>query len=310
MTTAYGNVRFDIILKPVSGKAVPVYKGEVLRITQVDGGQCVDFNCYNLHNYKEHMSVGPSAGFRKVKGDLVMSRHPWARPMLAILEMPESCVTDVIAPGCSSSLFKRRTGIDDHTNCQHTFSQCIAEYGLNAEDIHNSFNLWMNSAWTEDGKYFSSPNRNTGKKGDHVDFLALMDVLAVPVTCGGGDVSRGSNYWFKPVQVQVLETSDELRALTHDYISRYPAKDTDEPAKPIRSKRELEAIPGYQHHFKNYPLRIHEFSIELTVEDYLNLQKLERMGLGDDDEDALRSAVIEWYVTNYNAAALPVPGQK
>jgi len=307
MTTAYGNVRFDITLQPVSGKAVPVYKGEVLRIKQVEGSQCVDFNCYNLHDYKEHMSVGPSAGFRKVKGDLVMTRHPWARPMLAILEMPETCVTDVIAPGCSAPLFKRRTGLADHTNCQHTFTQCIAEYGLGAEDIHNSFNLWMNSAWTEDGKYFSSPNRNTGVKDDYIDFLALMDVLAVPVTCGGGDVSRGSNYWFKPIQLQIFEASDALQNLAQDYIERFPAKDRDEPVKPIRTKMELTAVPGYTPQFKNYPLEICEFTVELTDDDYSNLQKLKKMGLGDDDEDALRSAVIEWYVNNYNTDDSPIP---
>jgi len=307
MKPKYGKARFDITLQPVSGKAVPVYKGEVLRIKQVEGGQCVDFNCYNLHDYKEYMSVGPSAGFRKVKGDVVMTRHPKSRPMLAILEMPESCVTDVIAPGCSAPLFKRRTGMADHTNCQDTFSECIAEYGLEAEDIHSSFNLWMNSAWTQDGKYYSSPNRNTGQKDDYVDFLALMDVLAVPVTCGGGDISRGSNYWFKPIQVQIFETSDDLKMQTQDYTGRYPAKDMDEAIKPIRTNRELEAIPGYHLHFKNFPLQIHKFSIELTDEDYRNLQKLKQMGLGNNDEDAIRSAVIEWYIDNYNIADSPIP---
>ena len=307
MTTEYGKPRFDLTLQPVSGKAVPVYKGEVLRIKQVEGGQCVDFNCYNLHNYKEHMFVGPFAGFRKVKGDVVVTSPPQNRPMLAILQMPQSCVTDVIAPGCSAPLFARRTGLADHTNCQHTFAQCIAEYGLDAEDIHNSFNLWMNSAWTEDGRYFSSPNRNTGVKGGYIDFLALMDVLAVPVTCGGGDVSRGSNYWFKPIQLQIFEASGDLQSLTQDYISKYPAKNLDEPVKPIRTKRELTPVPGYKPQFKNYPLEIHKFAVELTDEDYRNLQKLKGMGLGDDDEDAIRSAVIEWYVNNYNTDNSPIP---
>lgn len=303
----YGEVRFDLTLQPVSGRAIPVNKGEVLRIEQVEGGQCVDFNCYNLHNYKEHMSVGPSAGFRKVKGDVLMTRHPWARPMLAILEMPRTCVTDVIAPGCSAPLFKRRTGIADHTSCQHTFAQCIAQYGLSAEDIHSSFNLWMNSAWTADGKYLSSPNRNTGKKGDYVDILALMDVLAVPVTCGGGDISRGSNYWFKPIRVQIFQASDDLLALAQDYITKYPTGYADESMKPIRTKRELTPVPGYKPKFKNYPLQIHEFNVELTDDDYQSLQRLKEMGLGDDDEDALRSAVIEWYISNYNIADSPIP---
>ena len=54
----HGNKRLDVEMPPVTGKAVPVLKGEILRITQVAGGQCVDFNCFNLHDYKEHMSVG------------------------------------------------------------------------------------------------------------------------------------------------------------------------------------------------------------------------------------------------------------
>jgi uncharacterized protein YcgI (DUF1989 family) len=41
---SYGKERFDLVLQPISGKAVPVYAGEVLRIIQVEGEQCVDFN--------------------------------------------------------------------------------------------------------------------------------------------------------------------------------------------------------------------------------------------------------------------------
>ena len=311
MRPEYGKTRFDLILKPVSGKAVPVYKGEVLRIAQVEGGQCVDFNCYNLHDYKEHMAVGPSGGLRKKKDDLVMTNPARNRPMLAILEMQESCVTDIIAPGCSAPVFERRAGIEAHTNCQDTFSECIGEYGLTPDDTHNSFNLWMNSSWTSDGKYYSSSDRNTGKKGDYVDFLALMDVLAVPVTCGGGDFSRGSNYWFKPIQIQIFKTSDDLNVLTNDYIARHQPKTSrgleDYRVKDIRTQRELEALAGYAPRFKNFPLQISEFAIELTDDDYLNLQKLQQMGLGDDDEDGLRSAVIEWYISNYNTAGSPIP---
>jgi hypothetical protein len=31
------------------------------------------------------------------------------------------------------------------------------------------------------------------------------------------------------------------------------------------------------------------------------------MGLGNNDEDAIRSAVIEWYIDNYNIADSPIP---
>ena len=47
----YGKMREDILVQPISGKATPVYKGEVLRIVQEEGGQCVDTNVFNLHDY-------------------------------------------------------------------------------------------------------------------------------------------------------------------------------------------------------------------------------------------------------------------
>ena len=39
-------------------RAIPLFAGEVMRIIQVEGEQCVDFNCFNLRDYKERMSVG------------------------------------------------------------------------------------------------------------------------------------------------------------------------------------------------------------------------------------------------------------
>ena len=97
-----GKRRFEIVLQPVSGKALPVYKGEVLRISQITGGQCVDFNCFNLNDYKEYMSVGHMRreSFRIAPDRFIWSNPPRYRPMMKILAMSPTCVT-----GCA--LFRR-----------------------------------------------------------------------------------------------------------------------------------------------------------------------------------------------------------
>ena len=46
------------VLEPGTGKAIELLRGEILRIEQIEGGQCVDFNCFNLHDYKEFMHTG------------------------------------------------------------------------------------------------------------------------------------------------------------------------------------------------------------------------------------------------------------
>jgi uncharacterized protein YcgI (DUF1989 family) len=82
----YGPLRDEILIKPITGKAIPVHAGEVLRIIQVEGGTCVDYNAYNLHDYKEYLDCGfnrirgPVVG----KGTIVWSGSPRGRPMYAI----------------------------------------------------------------------------------------------------------------------------------------------------------------------------------------------------------------------------------
>ncbi len=199
-----GKCRQDLVLEPVSGKALPVYKGEVLRIRQVAGEQCVDFNCFNLNDHKEYMSVGHMRreGFRVAPGRFLWSNPPRYRPMMKVLSMSPTCVTDTLAARCSAVLFEAHYGIDDHPNCQDTIAEAIGEYGLTPDDVHDSLNLWMNTEVDHIGYYTVW---NSGKPNDHIDLLAVMDVLAVPVTCGSGNLWVTSNFCYKPISVQVFE---------------------------------------------------------------------------------------------------------
>jgi uncharacterized protein len=177
----YGSLKTDYVMQPMSGKATPVLRGEVLRIIQLGGEQCVDFNAFNLHDYKEYMSVSNTRSRHSVrvkKGDLIWSVHARDRPMYAILEMPDSCITDLVGGRCRASLFDRR-GYGLYTNCQDTLSASIGEYDLTPDDVHDSFNTWMNTEWDSTGRFWIM--RNTGRKGDFVDLLALFDTLAVPI---------------------------------------------------------------------------------------------------------------------------------
>jgi uncharacterized protein YcgI (DUF1989 family) len=313
MVNDIGKRRFHKILQPVSGKAVPVYKGEILRITLVDGPQCVDFNCFNLHDYKERMSVGhmKRTGFRAKKGDIIWSNPPRYSPMMAVLEMPETCLTDLLGARCHAAQLEKERGFTStHTNCQDTIAECIGEYGLTPDDVHDSFNLWMYSGWDDLGNFFSNVRRNRGQKGDYIDFLALMDVLAVPAICGSGDVSNVSNYWFRPIKIEIFKASTKTKKLTQAYNKRHTGlknqrKLEDFRVKDIRTERELKPIPAYERHFVNFPMKIVSFNIRMTEEDYTQLKFLQLRGLGDDDEDALRSAVMTWYTRNRTTQVVP-----
>lgn len=299
----YGKLREEFVLQPVSGRAVPIQAGEVLRIVQEVGGQCVDFNCFNLHDYKEYMSVGMMrrSGFRTERGDYIISNPPRSGLMMLILELPETCVTDLLALRCSADYFEATWGFNIHTNCQDTLAEAIREYGLTPDDTHDSFNMWMNTGWDDRGRW--EIRRNTGQGGDYVDLLALMDVLAVPVICGSGDMGATGNFFLRPIRIQVFKSSHEIDVVVRKHLEgfgRYKnQRSIDNLAvREIRRERELEPDPSYEPHFVNYPLGMKEIEVELTEEDQRLIEWMKERGLCDDEEDGIRSAVLGWYLRN------------
>ncbi len=96
-------VLHELTIEPGTGKALEVLRGQVLRIEQVLGGQCADFNCFNLHDYKEFMHTGRTRhlhGLHPGKGDFLWSAPPRDRPMVYILEETVG-TNDDLYPRCS-----------------------------------------------------------------------------------------------------------------------------------------------------------------------------------------------------------------
>lgn len=296
--TDYGKQRFQLVLQPVSGKAVPVHSGEVLRIIQLGGEQCVDFNAFNLHDYKERMDVGASrASFRPKKGDILLSNPPRFRPMFGILEMPPSCQTDILGRTCNAVLYEIAFGLELHTSCQDTIAETISEYGLTPDDVHDSFNMWMNTEWDSTGRWWITPN--TGRAGDYVDLIAFFDMLAVPVTCGSGDIRQTSNFSFKPIEIQVFEASSDTKAIVREVQKRHGSYKNQRTVdqfrvKQIKPDRELKPVAGWEPRFVNFPIRVEDIDVGLTQAEYNTASRLKEQGFGKDVGDVVRRGVMLW----------------
>lgn len=300
----HGKVREDIVLIPVSGKAIPVYKGEVLRIVQEKGGQCVDFNAFNLHDYAEHLSQSLSRrqGLHIPKGGFGLTSSPRNRLMFQVIDKPDNCVIDMLGHRCSAAMCEAVWGDPNHTNCQDSIAEAMGEYGLPPDYTHCSYTFWMPTGWTDDGHF--RLGRNYGvKKGDTVELLALMDILAVACMCGINDVSPLGNYFQAPIRLQVCEATDETNKLVEDIFRRYPPLQTQMRPEDFHVKhkvtdRECKKVAGYKPQFKRYPLKFQEVQTEIAAKDREQLERLIKAGRRDDIEDAVRSAVIEWYNKN------------
>jgi uncharacterized protein YcgI (DUF1989 family) len=288
------------VLEPGTGKAIELLAGQILKIEQIEGGQCVDFNCFNLHDYKEFMHTGRTRtlhGINPTKGTFMWSAPPRERAMVYILEDTVGC-NDVMFPRCSAHLYESIYGLPVHTNCHDIQSEAQREYGLTPDDVHDSFNLFMATGVNEGMPFIT---RQNSQPGDHVELLALIDVLAVPNVCGA-DIMKTSNFSIKPVRLSIYTAGDADLAAVPPLPAKLPSQRTpaDFKVKRIKAERELVRDPGYVAEFVNVPIRYADFPIRLDAAEYALLQKVKRRELyGDDDGAALRDIVFSWWEDNY-----------
>ncbi len=297
---AYGATRFVRVLEPVTGVAVPVLSGEVLRIEQVVGGTCVDFNAFNLHDYKEVLDCGFTRSFQSFdprRGELIWTNAPRGRPMFAIMEMPDTCELDLVGHRCNRVLDELGWGLTEHANCQDSLAEAIREYGLTPDDVHDSFNLWMATTIDVEGR--RQFRWNPGRQGDRVELLAMFDVLAAQVICGLGDLVGINNFTFAPIKVEVLEATDETRALVADVVNRWGSmrsqvRTSDLGDVAVLAQRALERDPDYVAAYRPCPA-LTPIEVPLSAHVRALLSGLLASDVyGDTEGEAVRAACMRW----------------
>lgn len=288
------------VLEPGTGKAIELLTGQILRIEQIEGGQCVDFNCFNLHDYKEFMHTGRTRtlhGINPTRGSFMWSAPPRERAMMYILEDTVGC-NDVMFPRCSAHLYESVYGLPVHTNCHDIQSEAQREYGLTPDDVHDSFNLFMVTGVDEGMPYIT---RQSSKPGDYIDLLALIDVLAVPNVCGA-DIMKTSNFSIKPVRLSIYLAGDDDLDAVPSLPAPLPSQRTpaDFKIKHIKAERELTRDPQYVAQFTNVPIVYRDLTVTLDADEYQLLQRVKLTDIyGNDDGAALRDIVFSWWEATY-----------
>jgi uncharacterized protein YcgI (DUF1989 family) len=300
----YGERFFERTLLPVTGKAVPVRRGEVLRIEQVEGGTCVDFNAFNLHDHKEILDCGFTRSFQSFDprtGELIWTNAPRGRPMFAILDIADTCELDIVGHRCNRVFQELGWGMTEHANCQDSLAEAIREYGLTPDDVHDSFNLWM--ATTIDASGRRQFRWNPAQKGDRIDLLATFDTLAVAVICGLGDLVGINNFTFAPVRLEVFAASTETLSLAAAVEERWgrmvsQVTEADLAATPVHAGRALTADPDYVPSYRPAPA-LTAVDVALTESEEALVAGLVATGVyGETASEAVRAAFMRWCNTH------------
>lgn len=192
-----------------TGKGFLIQKGQLLRISQPEGPQVVDFDAFNAENPKEYLGSSVTRreeGIHVTVGSKLWTCAPWERHMFTIVADTvdhKPCESgarshDFLMGRCSRVRRRKRWGTDT-PGCQEILAAAIKPFGLSEDCVHDPFNIFMKTGVTKDSKTFWEPS--DAIKGDYIDLVPEMNCIVAISACPG--LSSGSGAF--PVGVEIFD---------------------------------------------------------------------------------------------------------
>jgi uncharacterized protein YcgI (DUF1989 family) len=188
-------------LDPQTGTAFEMTKGDVLRVTDLEGEQVADLVSFNRADRREWLSSGRTIDYANsiylTKGHLLYSNR--SRPMFTVLEDDVGRHDFLLTP-CSPETFHIiYKNEEPHPSCFENLHTHLARFGIEPDDIPTTLNLFMNVEIGSDGALAIKPPRSCA--GDSITLRAEMDLIVGLTACSA---EMSNNYKFKPVGYEIV----------------------------------------------------------------------------------------------------------
>jgi uncharacterized protein len=176
-----------------------VRQGQVLRITDLEGQQAVDFLCYNAADPQERYHAPNTL---KAAGTIFLTTghklySDVARPIFTIIE-DQFGGHDTIGGCCSTQSNEMLYGVKNCPGCRENFLTALSRHGLGRKDIVPNINWFMRVPVTPEGG--AAIASGVSPPGCQVALRAEMDALAVISNCP--QVNNPCN-GFRPTPIRV-----------------------------------------------------------------------------------------------------------
>ncbi|WP_199435259.1 DUF1989 domain-containing protein [Qaidamihabitans albus] len=174
----------DTVIAPRDFDSFRLSAGQVLRFVDSEGQQCADLIALDPDDLTSRlsptMSVSRNGRLYLGVGDQLVDDD--GEPMLTIIADTVEH-HDILCGSCSPGLNRVRHGGRGagKRTCHVNFAEALRPYGVPAEDVPYSFNIFMNYPVSQDGSMEYATCRSSA--GDHIDFRAERDLLVVVSNC-------------------------------------------------------------------------------------------------------------------------------
>jgi uncharacterized protein YcgI (DUF1989 family) len=188
------------VLAPQTGTAFLLSAGDTLRVIDPEGEQVADLIAFSRGPLPAWLSSGRTFDYNDTLY-LTAGHVLYSNRSEAMLTITEDTVGrhDFLYTPCSPETFTllyKTTG--HHPSCLENLVSSLAPYGITADDIPTTFNIFMNVEIGPGGSLKILPPRS--RPGDCIELRAEMD-LVVGLTACSAEMSN--NYRLKPIAFEI-----------------------------------------------------------------------------------------------------------
>ena len=187
-------------LEPQTGTAFRLRKGQLLKVIDLEGEQVADLVAFNAEDVREALSSGRSLDYAGTvyltTGHLLYSNR--SRPLFTIIRDDVGRHDFLLTP-CSPDTFRIIYKEERyHPSCFENLQKSLAAFGISADAIPTTLNIFMNVEIGKDGALAVLPPRS--KAGEAVVLRAEMDLIVGLTACSA---ELSNNYRFKPIGYEI-----------------------------------------------------------------------------------------------------------
>src|SRR4051812_17847277 len=172
-----------VIIPARRGIAIPVSRGQSLKVINVHGSQVLDTWAFAAENVYEYMSMEHTRAINNRLVPRIGERYVSATflPMFTVLEDTSPGVHDTLMCCCSAKSYERLNHRGYHDNCRDNFQAALSAAGKTLPFVPGPLNLFMNFPISREGTISRDPP--VSRPGDYILFKAEMDLLVVMSAC-------------------------------------------------------------------------------------------------------------------------------
>ena len=168
-------------------------KGDIVRLTDLEGCQVGDLFAVNPRDHTEYLSTSVT---RLVNGNMFprIGQSFYTTRDRAILTFRKDTSPgyhDMAYASCNAPWFERRGKGKGHPNCRDNYYEAAGRAGIEHVNQPDPVNIFQNTPPRPDGSFFVGVTMTA--PGDHVEFKAEMNCIVIVTACSSERINGGAS---------------------------------------------------------------------------------------------------------------------